>query len=111
MFTRLLSALRDRTAPSRTLRGWLFGVAARVVKDYYRKQYRAEHVSLEESIPSSAASPDQTVEAMLSQERLVKAMSTLKTTRVLTGQTKTDSIPAPNRNAVTSRLGPALSEK
>ena len=42
VFVRLLDALQDKTAPSNTLRGWLYGVASRVVNDHYRQQYRAE---------------------------------------------------------------------
>ena len=44
VFTRLLSALRDKTAPQNTLRGWLYGVAARVVSDHYRRQARAREI-------------------------------------------------------------------
>jgi RNA polymerase sigma-70 factor (ECF subfamily) len=39
VFTRLLTALRDKGAPQNTLRGWLYGVAARVVNDHHRKAY------------------------------------------------------------------------
>ncbi len=41
VFLRLLKALRDHTAPQKTLRGWLYGVASKVVKDYYRQTKRA----------------------------------------------------------------------
>ena len=37
VFTRLLTALRDKNAPQNTLRGWLYGVAARVVSDHHRQ--------------------------------------------------------------------------
>jgi RNA polymerase sigma-70 factor (ECF subfamily) len=77
VFARLLGALRDHTAPRNTLRGWLFGVASRVVKDYYRKRYRTEETSLDDSMPSLADGPDQIVDAILSQERLHEAMSVL----------------------------------
>lgn len=40
VFVRLLDALRDRTAPNNSLRGWLYAVASRVVNDHYRKVYR-----------------------------------------------------------------------
>lgn len=52
VFIRLLNALRDHTAPQKTLRGWLYGVAFRVVSDYHRKQYRRQHVKLTENIAS-----------------------------------------------------------
>ena len=57
VFTRFLSSLRDRTAPQNTLRGWLYGVAARVVSDHYRKHYRAPQVELDESIASDESNP------------------------------------------------------
>jgi RNA polymerase sigma-70 factor (ECF subfamily) len=77
VFTRLLSALRDYTAPQKTLRGWLFSVASRVVKDHYRKQYRRQQTSLNESIPSQIAGPDQKVEMMLTNENLRQAITEL----------------------------------
>lgn len=77
VFTRLLSALRDHTAPQKTIRGWLFSVASRVVKDHYRKQYRRRHTELNESIASQAASPDQKVEMALANENLRQAVTDL----------------------------------
>jgi RNA polymerase sigma-70 factor, ECF subfamily len=77
VFTRFLSALRDRTAPQNTLRGWLYGVAARVVSDHYRKHYRAPQVELDESIVSSESNPADIVETMLTHEDLKQAMSEL----------------------------------
>lgn len=77
VFTRLLSALRDRTAPQNTLRGWLYGVASRVVKEYYRKQRRAQHTWLDESIPSQVITPEQAAEAALVREQLHEAVTEL----------------------------------
>ncbi len=77
VFTRLLSALRDHTAPQKTLRGWLFSVASRVVKDHYRKQYRRKQTELDESMPSLVATPDQKVEMKLTNENLRQAITKL----------------------------------
>lgn len=77
VFTRLLSALRDRTAPQKTIRGWLFSVASRVVKDHYRKKYRHKQTVLDESVPSLRDSPDKEVEMMLTNENLRQAMGHL----------------------------------
>ena len=77
VFTRLLGALRDKNAPHNTLRGWLYGVAWRVVSDHHRKQYRAPQVELDESAVSREAGPDETVEAMLTREDLRQAVSEL----------------------------------
>lgn len=77
VFTRLLSALRDHTAPQKTLRGWLFSVASRIVKDHYRKHYRRPQTSLDESIPSGDIGPEQAIDIRLTQENLHSAMTTL----------------------------------
>ncbi|MFQ5422171.1 MAG: sigma-70 family RNA polymerase sigma factor, partial [Anaerolineae bacterium] len=77
VFTRLLSALRDRAAPQKTLRGWLFGVASRIVKDHYRKQYRRPQTALDDSIPSTVIGPEQAIDIKLTQENLHQAMATL----------------------------------
>jgi len=77
VFTRLLSALRDRTAPQNSLRGWLYSVASNVVKDHYRKHYRFQQTPLDETLASTSDGPDQIVEAMFTQKRLHEAMNTL----------------------------------
>src|SRR4030065_610643 len=77
VFTRLLSALRDKNAPQNTLRGWLYGVAARVVSDYHRKHYRAPQVELDDSIVSPEAGPAEMVDALLTREDLKQAIAEL----------------------------------
>lgn len=77
VFTRLLGALRGRHAPQTTLRGWLYGVAARVVSDHHRKHYRAPQVELDESIVSREADPSETIDAMLTRDHLRRAMADL----------------------------------
>lgn len=74
VFTRLLSALRDKNAPQNTLRGWLFGVASRVVSDHHRRHYRAPEVELDESYVSPTASPADIIETLLTHEDLKRAM-------------------------------------
>lgn len=77
VFIRLLSALQDKTAPQKTIKGWLFSVASHVVKDFYRKKYRHKQVALEESVPSLADGPAQKVESMLTNEILREAITEL----------------------------------
>ncbi len=77
VFTRLLTALRDRNAPQNTLRGWLYGVAARVVADHHRRQYRAPQVELDEDLVSDMHDPAAIVESKLTQESLKQAMQEL----------------------------------
>ena len=77
VFTRLLAALRDKTAPQNTLRGWLYGVAARVVSDYHRATYRAPQVELDESLISTEQDPADIVDRKLVQESVERAMQNL----------------------------------
>jgi RNA polymerase sigma-70 factor (ECF subfamily) len=70
VFVRLLDAVRDRHAPQKTLRGWLYSVASHIVNDYHRKQYRTQEVGLMETLESDVSSPaeqflkKQTLEAL-----------------------------------------------
>ncbi len=77
VFTRLLTALRDRNAPQNTLRGWLYGVAARVVADHHRRQYRIQQVELDEALASDTHDPAMVLEHKLTQESLKQAMEEL----------------------------------
>ncbi len=77
VFTRFLGALRSRSAPSATLRGWLYGVAANVVADHHRAHYRAEHVELDEALASREPGPVETAEAALIREDLRSAVAEL----------------------------------
>lgn len=77
VFVRLLGALRDRTAPQNTLRGWLFAVASHVVKDFYRQRYRAPQVELADSLVGAEERPDEQVESNLTREALRQAISQL----------------------------------
>jgi RNA polymerase sigma-70 factor (ECF subfamily) len=77
VFTRLLTALRDKNAPQNTLRGWLYGVAARVVSDHHRKAYRAPQIELDELLISTEHDPEDIVEGKLTQESLKRAMQDL----------------------------------
>ena len=54
VFVRLLDALHARRPPQTTLRGWLFGVAAHLVADHYRRKPAAE---LSESLADSQSVP------------------------------------------------------
>jgi RNA polymerase sigma-70 factor, ECF subfamily len=77
VFTRLLTALRDKHAPQNTLRGWLYGVAARVVSDHHRQAYRTPQVELDEELVSADHDPADIVERKLTQESVKRAMQDL----------------------------------
>ena len=77
VFLRLLNALRDKSAPQNTLRGWLFGVASRVLKEHYRSKKRDGFTMLHEDIPSTEHSLDRQVDAILRDENLQAVMGSL----------------------------------
>lgn len=77
VFTRFLGALRDRSAPQKTLRGWLYGVAAHVAMDYHRRHYRARQVELDEDLASDDVDPAEMLDASLQNERLREAVGEL----------------------------------
>ena len=77
VFTRLLAALRDKNAPQNTLRGWLYGVAARVVSDHHRQTYRAPQVELDEELVSADHDPADIIDRKLTQESVKRAMQDL----------------------------------
>ncbi len=77
VFTRLLTAIRQRKAPQSSLRGWLFGVAANVINDHFRRSYRAPNTSLNEKIMSDTPLPADIAEFAVMNEDLRRALRTL----------------------------------
>ncbi len=75
-----MSALRDRTAPQKTLGGWLYRVAYFVVSDYHRASYRQEEVPLDEGVrdlPGDAPDPAAAVSSKLRWENVSQALEDL----------------------------------
>jgi len=78
VFVRLLDAVRDRHAPQKTLRGWLYSVASHIVTDYHRKQYRgSQEVALIETIESDVYGPAEQTIRKQTLETLNEALSEL----------------------------------
>lgn len=77
VFLRLLNALRDKSAPQNTLRGWLYGVASHVLKEHYRRKKRDSFTQLHDDMPTSEQSLDHQVDAILQNENLQAVMSGL----------------------------------
>ncbi len=77
VFTRLLSTLRQRKSLPGNLRGWLFGVAANVVSDYFRHSYRSQQTTLDEHIMSRDPLPSEIAEQMVTNEELRQAIRKL----------------------------------
>jgi RNA polymerase sigma-70 factor, ECF subfamily len=81
VFVRFLSAIRDRTAPQNTLRGWLYGVASHLASDYHRRRYRATQVSLDERLASQQPGPLERVASTLRWREVQGAMEELTETQ------------------------------
>ncbi len=77
VFARLIAALRGRTAPHKTLQGWLYRVASHVVMDHHRRGYRARQVELDEALVSDEAGPAETTEQLATGETLRRALREL----------------------------------
>jgi RNA polymerase sigma-70 factor (ECF subfamily) len=77
VFTRLLRAVRDRSAPDNTLRGWLYRVASFVVADYHRQGYRVEHTTLNETIEAKTADPADAISNRQTLDELYEALAEL----------------------------------
>lgn len=77
VFTRLLSAVRDRSAPDNTLRGWLYRVAYFVVADHHRQGYQVEHTTLNETVKAKTADPADTISNRQTLDELYQALAEL----------------------------------
>ncbi len=77
VFTRFLSAIKERHAPPNTIRGWLYGAAQNVLREQYRKQRRAALSELDESVAAPGPTPEGRVEARAEKEALRDAVAEL----------------------------------
>lgn len=73
VFVRLLDALHARRPPQTTLRGWLFGVAAHLVADHFRRGPAAE---LSETLTGGQSVPEE-AEANLARTQVQAGMRRL----------------------------------
>jgi RNA polymerase sigma-70 factor, ECF subfamily len=77
VFVRFLSALRSPNAPQNSLKGWLYGVAARVVADHFRQQYRHPEQALPETAASPTDDPSDIAAAHITWQAVSEAMTAL----------------------------------
>lgn len=77
VFTRFLSAIRDKHAPRNTIEGWLYGASALVVKEHYRLKKRSRTEALHEHLPSQAMGPERRAEKSMTLDQLRSALYTL----------------------------------
>jgi RNA polymerase sigma-70 factor (ECF subfamily) len=77
VFTRLISAVRERSAPKKTLRGWLFAVASRVIADHHRRYYRDREIQEMPVLVEEMPNPSDTVSHRQKLRDLSKALKLL----------------------------------
>ncbi len=75
VFVRLLDALHKQRAPQTTLRGWLFGVAAHLVADHFRRKPR-ESTPLDEDWVSNGSTSAE-AETRLQKQAVRRALQRL----------------------------------
>ncbi len=76
VFMRLLDSLHAGRAPD-SLRAWLFGVAAHLAADHFRRQSRRPQVELSDEFPAPDSSPDAEVSAALTTRAVRRALQKL----------------------------------
>ena len=77
VFIRFLHAIQQKNAPQNTIRGWLFGAASLILKEYYRSKKRAQLTELDESFPDIWLEPTENIESQENKAALHKAMANL----------------------------------
>jgi RNA polymerase sigma-70 factor (ECF subfamily) len=77
VFIRFVQALQRRRGPDEHLGGWLYKVAANVVKEHYRAQRRQRLDHLDESLPGRGPGPEHDVSHRLATEELRRAVADL----------------------------------
>lgn len=77
VFVRFIHAIRQRSAPSNSVKGWLYRVASNIVNDHYRKKYRRSYSGLTETEPSLDLSPEELLDGKINNDALRRAMAEL----------------------------------
>lgn len=77
VFLRLIEALQDKTAPNKTIKGWLYGVASYVLKEQYRSQRKTPQSRLHENLISNELTPAQETDKQLLFENLITNLNQL----------------------------------
>ncbi len=77
VFTRFLQAVQNKNAPQDTLRGWLFGTASYVLKDYYRakKRDQEQNITLSDTLAGRLQSDDGSVGSALALQALEETLA------------------------------------
>ena len=77
LFVRFLQAIQTKNAPQNTLRGWLFGTASYILKDYYRakKRDQEQNVTLSDTLAGRLRSEDGSVGSALAFQALEETLA------------------------------------
>ncbi|MEM8859874.1 MAG: sigma-70 family RNA polymerase sigma factor [Chloroflexota bacterium] len=78
VFVRFIHAIRQKSAPTNSLKGWLYRVASNIVNDHYRKKYRRSYSGLTESEPSNDSAPEDIIDEAIKNKELKSAIGKLK---------------------------------
>lgn len=77
VFLRLIEAFQEKKAPNKTIKGWLFGVASRVLKEQYRSQRKTPQTQLSDKLESNELTPAQETDNQLLFENLISNLNQL----------------------------------
>ena len=77
VFIRFLHAIQQKNAPQNTIRGWLFGAASLILKEYYRKKKRAQLTELDEAMADEWIGPSEKLEVNERKKALHRAIADL----------------------------------
>jgi RNA polymerase sigma-70 factor (ECF subfamily) len=77
VFIRFLHAIQQKNAPQNTIRGWLFGAASLILKEYYRRKKRTQLTELDDAIADEWIEPSEELETQESKKALHQAMANL----------------------------------
>lgn len=77
LFIRFVQALHRRRGPRDNIGGWLYGTAANVLKEHYRKQRKQRLVPLDDALPGRRPTPEQDVSDHIAAEQLRRAIGDL----------------------------------
>ena len=77
VFIRFLTAIRDKHSPPNTIRGWLFGAARNVAKEYYRRSKKTPLATLTDDVPAAGQTMDQRLARRMEIQALDHALARL----------------------------------
>ena len=77
VFIRFLHAIQNKSAPQKTIKGWLFGTASLILKEHYRKKKRTQLTELDDDFPGEWIAPTEDMEAQEGETALRQALADL----------------------------------